>query len=86
LKDDSHDELNVEKLVQQAEDAVTTQVWVKPAALRRITYHADPHIEGRKIKGRTYYYYRRGADTPMYLGSADTILKAVKIASGKNRL
>lgn len=44
----------------------------------RIRRLADPHIRSKKIKGRLFYYYVRGTDKEIYLGSADTILRAVK--------
>ena len=47
---------------------------------RRITRIADPHIESYMPGGRKklYYRYRRGTDQPIHLGTADSILKAVK--------
>lgn len=45
---------------------------------RRIRRVADPHIRPHKVKGRVYYTYCRGTDPEIYLGSADTILRAVK--------
>ena len=49
-----------------------------PRTKKRIRRIAEPHLEGRKQKGHIYYYYRRGIDSPIYLGDAVTILKAVK--------
>lgn len=43
----------------------------------RVQNLANPHIERRLVSGRAYYYYRRGTDKPVYLGTADAILKAV---------
>jgi len=39
---------------------------------------ARPRIKPRNVKGKTYYYYCRGADKEIYLGDAEAILKAVK--------
>lgn len=39
---------------------------------------AQSHIRPHKVKGRTYYSYVRGTDKEIYLGDADTILKAVQ--------
>lgn len=43
--------------------------------IRRI---AEPHINRRRVKGRYYYYYCRGTDQEIYLGTADNILRAVQ--------
>ena len=59
----------------------------EPCNNKPIKRIADPHIEAGKRKGKNYYYYRRGVDAPIYLGTADSILKAVqlaKLATGKN--
>lgn len=51
---------------------------------KRIYRVADPHIQQRKVKGRTFYTYRRGTDKEIYLGSADYILAAVQEKRGKD--
>lgn len=43
----------------------------------RVRRIAEPHLEPRRVHGRVYWYYRRGVDPPVYLGTADAILKAV---------
>lgn len=35
-------------------------------------------IRGHWIKGKTYYYYCRGRNKEIYLGSAEAILRAMK--------
>lgn len=51
---------------------------VKARNKKRIRRMADPHIESYKVGNLTYYRYRRGEDRPIYLGTADGILRAVK--------
>jgi hypothetical protein len=70
---------DLEKLVQDT-PIVSLDIPVSktPRTKKRIRRIADPHLEGRKINGSLYYYYRRGIDKPIYLGSADAILRAVK--------
>jgi len=43
--------------------------------IRRITV---PYLRAHKVKGRLYYTYCRGTDKEIYLGDADSILRAVK--------
>lgn len=45
---------------------------------RQSRKRAEPHLRAHKVKGRDYYYYVRGTDKEIYLGDADSILKAVK--------
>lgn len=55
----------------------------KRGRLKRVV---EPHLRPHKSNGKLYYYYCRGAYQEIYLGDADTILKAVrayKIASAK---
>ena len=47
-------------------------------AQKRITRVTEPHLRPHKVKGKLYYHYCRGTDPEIYLGSADSILKAVK--------
>ena len=49
-----------------------------PRLTKKIRRVAEPHIRGHKVKGRNYYYYVRGTDPEIYLGDADTILRAVR--------
>ncbi|OGN90757.1 MAG: hypothetical protein A2Z70_01375 [Chloroflexi bacterium RBG_13_48_17] len=49
----------------------------KKRAHRRL---AEPHLRKHQVKGKTYYYYCRGADREIYLGDAGTILMAVAAA------
>jgi hypothetical protein len=49
----------------------------KTATKKRIRRIAEPHIRSHKVYGYIYYYYVRGEDQEIYLGSADSILKAV---------
>lgn len=39
---------------------------------------AKAHLQGRMRNGIVYYYYRRGTDKEIYLGSAETILSMVR--------
>ena len=39
---------------------------------------AAPYLRAHRVNGHTYYSYCHGTDKEIYLGSADTILKAVK--------
>ena len=39
---------------------------------------AEPHIRAHEVKGKRYYYYVRGTDREIYLGTANAILEAVK--------
>lgn len=43
----------------------------------RLIRIADPYIRAHKKDGRNYYYYCRGIDPEIYLGTADSILRAV---------
>ena len=43
--------------------------------IRRI---AEPHLQSRVVNGKVYYYYRRGDDPMIHLGTADAILSAIK--------
>lgn len=45
---------------------------------KRIRRIADPHVRAHKVKGRNYYYFCRGTDPEIYLGTAEAILLAVK--------
>jgi hypothetical protein len=45
---------------------------------KRIRRVAEPHIEKRRVHGRDYYYFRRGIDAPVYLGTAERILWCVR--------
>jgi len=40
---------------------------------------AEAHIESCLSGGRRYYRYRRGTEKPIHLGTADAILRAVKL-------
>jgi hypothetical protein len=53
------------------------QVPKKNSTKKRIRRIAEPHIRSHQVNGYLYYYYVRGEDREIYLGSADTILKAV---------
>lgn len=57
---------------------------ISPCTKKRVRRVADPHLEARKINGHVYYYYRRGVDTPVYLGTADSILEVVGAARSQN--
>ena len=77
------------KPIKLVEDAplVSYEIPV-PAATstkKRIRRIADPHIRHKTIKGRNYYYYCRGEDREIYLGTADSVLAAVMTAKGKVR-
>jgi len=61
------DSLKVDELLRQAQ-ALTNK------RIHRIT---EPHLRPHQVKGRTYYYYCRGTDKEIYLGTADHILEAV---------
>lgn len=65
---------DLEKVVENIPLGRRGQGAPKEARLKR----AKPYIRGHLIMGRIYYYYCRGADKEIYLGSADAILKAVK--------
>ena len=81
MNDNTHDNKKGEKLLQDKQPfSYGTTPRKKSCNNKKITRVADPHIEGRKVKGKTYYYYRRGTDAPEYLGTADTILRSVKLA------
>ena len=67
-----NDSLNIEDLLE----LVSTN--------KRVTRVTEPHLRSHKVKGKLYYYYCRGNDPEIYLGSADSILRT-KLASGKNR-
>lgn len=72
---------NLEKLVQDI-PVISLDVPVpeRPCTKKRAykaRKKAKAHIEPRTSNGQTYYWYRRGTDKPIYLGSAETILKAV---------
>lgn len=47
----------------------------------RITRWAEPRLKTRKVKGNIYYYYCRGIDPEIYLGTADSILRAVLLVN-----
>ena len=58
-----------------------TPLTKKHSRIRRIAY---PHIRGHQVKGHVYYFYVRGTDKEVYLGDADSILRAVKrVGRGK---
>lgn len=45
---------------------------------KHVHYQADPHIQYHKgARGSPFYTYRRGEDKEIYLGTAETILRAV---------
>lgn len=67
------------KLVQV--DPLSIRDMVEPKTgcnKKRIRRIADPHIEPYRVHGEIYYRYRRGTDRPIYLGTADSILRAVR--------
>jgi hypothetical protein len=67
----------LEKLVNLLPPPVLVVPLPKPHRLKG--RHKEPaHIRGHLVKGKVYYYYLRGTDREIYLGSADSILKAVK--------
>ena len=81
MTDITHDNKNTEKLLQDKQPfSYGTTPRKQPCNNKPVQRIAEPHIEGRKVKGKMYYYYRRGTDAPEYLGTADTILRSVKIA------
>jgi len=49
-----------------------------PSTKKHSQKTAQPTIRSHMVKGRPYYYYCRGTDKEIYLGSARGILKAVK--------
>ena len=54
------------------------QVSKKHSTKKRIRRIAEPHIRAHQVKGRQYYSYIRGEDKEIYLGTAESILKAVR--------
>ncbi len=74
MKNIRHDSLSLEKLGQPP--TLSSRGDSTGNSPGPITYHADPHIRGKRKKGIMYYYYRRGADREMYLGTANNILEA----------
>ena len=50
----------------------------------RLTSRKKPpsYIRSHKVKGKAYYYYCQGTEKEIYLGSAGSILKAVKGVAG----
>ena len=70
---------NTEKLVDVKPPTTPDLTIPKiPRLTKKIRRVAEPHIRGHKVKGRNYYYYVRGTDPEIYLGDADTILRAVR--------
>lgn len=75
----THDIKNGQKLGQNATSFSYGGSTAKPPRPNgQIKRFAEPHIEHKKNKGKLYYYYRRGTDRKIYLGTADDILKAVQ--------
>ena len=72
---------NIPGAVKLVEDMPLTSLGMpapKPTLTKkRIRRIAEPHIRSHKVYGYIYYYYVRGEDQEIYLGSADSILKAV---------
>lgn len=76
------DPLTLENLSQQA--MATLRVYggkpkavIKPKGKKH--YIAEPRIQEHVRKGRRpFYTYRRGADSEIYLGDAEAILRKVK--------
>ena len=71
----------LEKLVENT-SGVTLEITDMPTAPRNMTKKqlrriAGPRIRAHKVKGRQYYYYVRGTDKEIYLGSADSILRQI---------
>lgn len=54
----------------------------KPKGLTKKRYHAEPEIRAHVVNGKRYYFYRRGTDKEIYLGSARHILRMVKGENG----
>lgn len=81
------DELNTKKLLQDAARfSYGTKPPKQPRNKKRIQRQAEPHLAPIKVKGKTYWVYRRGIDPPIYLGDADTILGwKYKIKKGKRQ-
>ena len=77
------DNLNVKKLLQETAGGSLLDTPRHGTCNKPGRPLAQPHLEPRTVNGKTYWYYRRGIDPPIYLGTADTILKKVK-GNGKN--
>lgn len=78
---------DLEKLVQDiplgsydTEVPETTCTKKRAYRIRRV---ADPRLEQVKVKGRVYYRFRRGVDTPIYMGDAETVLHFFLLGKGK---
>ena len=69
----------LEKLVNEL-PAVSFDATVpkRRSTKKRVRKLAGPHIREHCVKGKRYYYYIRGTDKEIYLGDAESILKAMK--------
>lgn len=65
--------LNIDNLLQEGE---LLRRGNKPK--NRAVTRAKGHIEERQIGKGKFYYYRRGIDKPVYLGTAEYILEKVR--------
>ena len=87
MKEIRHGRSNQEKLVEnRTRLSYGATSHKKTSTNKRVRKQAEPHIRAHKVKGRLYYYYVRGTDPEIYLGTADIILeamRAIKLASGK---
>lgn len=71
------DDLDIEKLLKKIPKRRRGR-----AGRKKGLTTAAPVIEVYKIiRGKKYYWYRRGTDPPIYLGSAEKILKQCKLAT-----
>jgi len=88
--DGSREIITDEKLVHLGDPLSLDEMPLKPAGLtKKIHRVADPYIKAHKVKGKTYYCFRRGIEPEIYLGTAEAIYKAVmaaKLASVMLRL
>ena len=86
MAENTSDIAELEKLVNSIPLATREPGVEKLASSNKRSYRkrkiAPAHIRAKLIKDRTYYYYCRGIDKEVYLGSADLILKAVKRIRG----
>jgi hypothetical protein len=70
---------DIEKLVEQVPLVNLDVTGLKRRVTKRHARKlAKPHIRAHRVKDSVYYTYCRGADKEVYLGDADSILRAVK--------